>query len=136
MKLSIKFLAIIALFFTSNFMANAQRGDHQRHTPEERAEQQTTRMAEDLSLDTKQIAQVKAINLTYAKKMHEARQNGKGDRKAMKELKTTLRVEKNAELKQVLTLEQYQIHEEKEAKKGKKGKKGKGRKGDRRSEKL
>ena len=86
-------------------------------------------MIEKLNLSEVQAAKVKELNLTYAKKMHEAQQENKGNRNAMKEIRASIDNNKNAELKQVLTTEQFKSYEEMLAKKGKK----KGRKGSRRS---
>lgn len=126
MKLSIKFLAIVALVFTFNFAANAQRGDRQPPSPEKMAERQTTRMVEHLALSETQAAQVQQIHLAYAQKMHEARENNEGNREAMKEIRTAINTEKETELQQVLTAEQFQTYAETKAKRGK-GRKGKGK---------
>lgn len=129
MKSSIKFLAIIALFFTFNFAANAQRGVGQQHDPKQMAERQTTQMVEQLTLDETQTAKVKEINLTYAKKMQEAREDHKDNREAMKEIGAAINLEKSTEMKQVLTEAQFKAYEEMQVKKGR----GKGGKGGRRS---
>jgi len=129
MKLSIKYLAIVALFFTFTFAATAQRGDRQPKDPATMAEKQTTRMVEDLSLDATQTAQVQAINLTYAQKIQEARENNEGDRAAMKEIKAAINTEKSAEMQQVLTEAQFQTYTEMEANRGKGKRKGKGKRG-------
>lgn len=129
MKSSIKFLAIIALFFTFNFAANAQRGVGQQHDPKQMAERQTTQMVEQLTLDETQTAKVKEINLTYAKKMQEAREDNKDNREAMKEIGAAINLEKSTEMKQVLTEAQFKAYEEMQVKKGR----GKGGKGGRRS---
>ena len=57
MKLSIKFLSILALFVSLNLTAYAQKGDRSV-TPEQRAEKMTAKMTEKLELDVKQSAQV------------------------------------------------------------------------------
>lgn len=130
MKLSIKILAIIALLLTFSFAANAQRGDRQAPEPEEMAERQTAGMVEHLSLDENQAVQVAAINLTYANKMKEAHENNEGDREAMKEIRATIDAEKAAELKLLLTEEQFIAFEKMLAEKGNE-RKGKGPRGGR-----
>lgn len=122
-----KFLAMVALFFTFSFAANAQRAG-KSIDPAQSAEKQTAHMVEQLSLDEIQAVKVKEINLTYAKKMKEAREDNKGNRNAMKEIMTAINTEKTAEIKQVLTDEQFQSFEEMVAKKrkGKRGKRGRG----------
>ena len=92
------------------------------------AERETTRLVEKLTLDETQTAKVQEINLTYAKKMQEAREDNKGNREAMKEIRTAIDAEKTAELKQVLTEAQFQTYEEMQSKRGK----GRGGRGSRR----
>ena len=117
MKLLSKFLVITTLLFAFSFAANAQRGNRQPLNPEQMAENQTTQMVEKLSLDAVQTAKVKELNLTYAKKMHEAREDNKGNRDAMKEILASIDTEKKAELKQVLTEVQFKSYEEMQGKK-------------------
>lgn len=124
MKSPINFLVIVALFFAFTFTANAQRGDRQPHDPKQAAEKQTTRMVEKLSLNEIQTAQVKEINLTYAQKLQAAHENNKGNREAMKEISTAINTEKAAELKRVLTAEQFTAFEEMQPKRGKGKRKG------------
>ena len=121
MKLSIKVLAVMALFFTFSFAANAQRGGGRSVDPEQMAEQQTTRMIEQLSLDEAQAAKVQAINLTYAEKIQAVRQDNRGNREAMKETLTAIQADKTAELKGILTAEQIESYEALEAKGRKRG---------------
>jgi len=128
MKSSIKFLAIIALFFTFNFAAHAQRGGGPSLNPEQMAEKETTRLVEELTLDEAQAAKVKEINLAYAKKMQEARDDNKGNRDAMKEIVASIHTEKSAEMKMILSEAQFKTFEEIQAKQAgrKKGRGGKG----------
>ena len=130
MKSPIKFLAIIALFFTVSFAANAQRGG-ESHDPEQMAEKETSRIVEKLSLDESQSAKAKEINLTYAKLMLDARDENKDNREAMKKIEQAINSEKSAEMKLVLTEAQFKTYEEMQAQKGKEkgGKGGKGGKG-------
>ena len=128
MKLSMKILAIVALFFTSNFAANAQRGG-ESHDPEQMAERETSRMTEKLSLDEVQTAKVQELNLMYAKEMQEAREENKGDREHMKEMEAVINSEKSAEMKLILTEAQFKTYEEMQSKSGR----GAGGKGSRRS---
>ena len=131
MKSLSKFLAIATLLFAFSFAANAQRGERggKNADPTKMAERQTTQMVEKLNLDEVQASKVKELNLTYAKKMHEAQEENKGNRDAMKEIRASIDSEKNAKLKQVLTTEQFKSYEDILAKRGKK----KGRKGSRQS---
>ena len=113
MKSLSKFLAIATLFFVFSFSANAQRSERGRMNadPTEMAERQTTQMVEKLNLDEVQTAKVKKINLAYAQKMHEAREDNKGNRNAMKEIETAIKNEKAIEMKTVLTGKQYKTFE-------------------------
>ena len=123
MKSSSKFLAIIALFFTFTFAANAQQGGGKSLDPEKMAENETSRMVEKLNLDNDQIAKAEVLNFTYAKKIVEARENNKENRDAMREIGEAINSEKNAEMKLLLTEAQYKNYEQMQAEKGK-GKRG------------
>ena len=76
--------------------------------PEKRAEQQTAAMTEKLSLSEAQSAKVKEINLKYAQKAKEMRDNASGDREAMRASMVAMRQEQEKELQTVLTEEQWQ----------------------------
>jgi hypothetical protein len=96
-------MAVILLVFAVT--ASAQRGGD----PTQRAEMQTKMMADSLSLSSRQGEKVKEINLKYANKQTEARQaNADGDWEQMRAKMEALRTEQNAELKTVLTNEQYE----------------------------
>ncbi|MCW3788632.1 hypothetical protein [Plebeiibacterium sediminum] len=83
---------------------------------EDMSKMQTERMKKDLKLSDKQTDEVSAINLKYAKKIEAQRNKTDGDRASMRDQMTSLRKEKNAELKKILSEEQYekmlQIEEE------------------------
>ncbi len=96
-----------ALLLMVTATANAQKEGGRGMDPAQRAQQQTTMMTDSLSLSAKQAEKVKAINLKYANKSKEARSNSDGDRDKMKASMETIRTEQNAELKKVLTQEQY-----------------------------
>lgn len=69
-------------------------------TPEEKAQRQSEWMKRDLGLTEKQAAEIEKINLTYAVEAEKMRQEMKEKRKVQVD-------NKNAELKKVLTPEQY-----------------------------
>jgi Spy/CpxP family protein refolding chaperone len=69
-------------------------------TPEEKAQRQSEWMKRDLGLTEKQAAEIEKINLTYAIEAEKMRQEMKEKRKVQVD-------NKNAELKKVLTPEQY-----------------------------
>lgn len=129
MKLSSKIFTTIALILAISFSANAQRGERKAQDPEKRAAKQTAQMIEKLALSEDQATKVQEINLAYAIKMKEARENNKESREAMKEMRKEMDSAKNAELKAVLTQEQFQTLETME--KQRKPRRGKGKSGNR-----
>jgi len=86
-------------------------------TIEERAERNTARVVEKLSLDQSQTEKVKAINIDYTQQMKDALEANKGkDRSAMKSIMDNLDKGKAMEMKSVLTAEQFEIYQEMKAK--------------------
>ena len=67
----------------------------------------------ELNLDEAQKEQFIEINQKYRKKLQELRSSNMGDRMAMMEGIRAVRNERNAELKEVLTTEQYKVYKEK-----------------------
>ncbi|HMQ49006.1 MAG TPA: hypothetical protein PKA00_16080 [Saprospiraceae bacterium] len=103
MKRSIQLLVSTVLFLALALTVNAQRGEG-FPTPEEMAERQTAHMTDQLKLSDEQKEQVKSINLTFSKKAHEIRQEQRQkEQAAMEKIKN----EKLAEMKKVLSDEQY-----------------------------
>ncbi|MBI5916442.1 MAG: DUF4890 domain-containing protein [Bacteroidetes bacterium] len=109
MESRFKMLAFSLLFLAAFTVAKAQPGGGGRGMdPTQRAEQQTVMMSDSLSLSEKQTAKVKDINLKYANKMKEARSaNADGDWEKMRASMDAIRTEQDAELKTVLTQEQF-----------------------------
>lgn len=87
--------------------AQQGRGGQRGGTPEERAERQTEKMVEQLSLSEAQAAKIKEVNLTFGKKMQEARAEADGNREGMRETMQALRGEQVVEYKKYLTAEQF-----------------------------
>ncbi|MCB0641621.1 MAG: hypothetical protein KDC44_08275 [Phaeodactylibacter sp.] len=114
MKSPVNLILVFALFLLAGFKAEAQppKGGG---GPEEMAAKETQVMTTKLSLDDRQASKVEAINLAYAKKMHEAHEANAGNREAMHEVRTAIDKEKAAELKAVLSPEQYKSYEEMKA---------------------
>lgn len=106
MKLSIKFLAIVAVLFSFSLTAFAQRGD-KSITPEQRAEKVTARMTEKLELDASQAARVKDLNLTFATKMKAIKAAHNGDREASRAEAKAVKEDHKLALQEVLTEEQW-----------------------------
>jgi|GEM_PF-930115 Spy/CpxP family protein refolding chaperone len=116
MKNSIKFILTLAVLMTATIFSFAQRGNTKEHDPEKRAERQTAKMVEHLSLDDKQAAEVKAINEEHAMKMKEAHLANKGkDKEALKPVKADLEKSRTAALAKVLSPEQLQTYKTKKA---------------------
>lgn len=79
-------------------------------TPEERAQFQTNLLKEKLSLDSGQTAQLNKINLKYAQK-NEPIIKGNGSKfSKFKEIKD-LQKQKDAELKNIFTADQYKQYQ-------------------------
>ncbi len=101
--------ALPALFLMGGIALYAQPGGGGRAmNPEQRAEQQTAQMTEQLALSEAQAGKVQEINLKYAKQAQEAREQADGDREAMRDKMTTMRQEQDKELQTVMTQEQWQ----------------------------
>lgn len=121
--------ALLFLVFSINMQAQPPGGgERPSMDPVKRAEQQTAMMTEQLTLSEAQAAKVQEINLKYAqqsKAMREA--NTSGDRTAMREQMTALRTAQDAELKTMLTSDQWaaweKIQAEQRANRGEWGKK-------------
>ncbi|MBK8426981.1 MAG: DUF4890 domain-containing protein [Lewinellaceae bacterium] len=105
-------LAISALLFLVVFTSMQAQppggGERPSMDPVKRAEKQTAMMTEQLTLSEAQAAKVQEINLKYAEKSKAMREaNTSGDRTAMREQMTALRTAQDAELKTMLTSDQW-----------------------------
>lgn len=108
-----RLLVVLVATMMAFAISAQQQGKGKGHkTPEERAKKQTECMKTDLQLTDVQAAQVEKINTKYAIESDKLKQEMKEKRKAQS-------TQKNAELKSVLTPEQYtkleQIREKKKA---------------------
>lgn len=100
------------MLFSHALMAQRQLMDK---PAEERAAFQTKRMTTSLKLDSAQALKVAGINLRYAQRMDPLIQ-GIGTRMSKLKAVRTMQKEKEAELKQVLTREQFdQFKEQQQA---------------------
>jgi Spy/CpxP family protein refolding chaperone len=111
------YFLITGLLFATIVMAQPPQGGQQGGpgrpiNPEEMVKRQTEEMVKELGLDAKQTEKVTAINKKYADKMGEIFQNSQGDREGMREKMQTLSVQKNEELKTILTAEQLTKYQE------------------------
>jgi hypothetical protein len=106
----------------------AQKGN--RRSPKDIAKQQTDWMVKELSLDKGQEEKVSAINLDFINSMFSAREKHMGDREAMQVEMKTFRKKKDAELKKVLSEDQFKLYKKKlaEMREQRKGNRGGGMK--------
>jgi Spy/CpxP family protein refolding chaperone len=106
------YLAFAAMIFSFGYSAFAQQGRGPRDIdPKEFAERQTSQMKESLKLTAEQLPKVEALNLQYAHKMKDAREEAGDDRESMRETMMEMIREKDVELKKILTAEQWTILE-------------------------
>jgi periplasmic protein CpxP/Spy len=91
---------ILALFIACAAGSMAQDVQQERRTPEERAQAHTARMTKELGLTTEQAANVDAINRKYAAQTETMRTEQQQKRKTMREAH-------EAEMKAVLSPEQF-----------------------------
>ncbi len=100
--------AAVSLWLVLAPAATAQQlADLKKTTPEERAAVLTEMMKAKLSLSDSQLSQVRDINLKYAKKMQPILEGSERPLREMWEMKE-VNQDKEAELKKVLTPEQFQ----------------------------
>lgn len=107
----ILFFVAISTFAAGSLHAQANTSDLKNATPEQRAQVQTNMMKSKLKLDTGQILKVQAINLKYAQKFEPIIKGSDGRMKKMREA-MSLQKQKDAELKQVFTTEQYKQYQD------------------------
>lgn len=108
-------LTALALAVGMSLMAQDANAGKDKKTPEERAAKRTEQMTKDLGLSSEQVAKVNTINLNFARYSSDVEAAGKG---ADVEGRTkALKAKRDAELKAVLTPEQYTKYEEIRAKK-------------------
>ena len=101
----------LALLLAAAIPATAQyghrHGERERKSPEQRAEMHTSRMQEQLKLDDVQAEKVAEINLRFAEQMEAVRAARKPEQEGMTEKARGLSDSRDAELKAVLSEEQY-----------------------------
>lgn len=106
---SLTVLSLVLMSCGGTQPTSQSSSDTQDMNPEQIAEQQTTQMSEQLNLTSKQQVDVNAINLKYAEKLQIIRQQPRSRSKLMAFKNMT--EEKNAEMKMVLTPQQYADYE-------------------------
>ncbi len=96
---------IIAFALLGSLGAGAQTTA--KRTPEERAKAATERMTKELGLDAQQAAKVEAINAKYAEEFSVERERYEAENQARRQEAKGRRAAHDADLKAVLTEEQY-----------------------------
>lgn len=102
-------LGIIIVLASSKMFAQDAKT---QKTPEERAAFQTEWMQENLELSEAQTAQVGSLNLKYAQKMEQIK-SIEGRISQLKEARV-IHEEKNLELEQILSKEQFKTYTDKQ----------------------
>ena len=118
MKYNIKPLIMIMAFVLLAQTAPAQSKLDKlmtETTPEERAEMKAKNLQEKLSLSEDQYQQVHEINLKYANKMQNIYSADQGKLQRLKSMKA-LSEDKDREMKQVLSSQQYEAYREEKEK--------------------
>jgi Spy/CpxP family protein refolding chaperone len=109
MKVLVKKSIVFALASLFVIAVSAQRPDKKSTiTAEERASRQTEMMTKQLDLTEEQQAKVKEIHLKHSQQMADHKKQATEAKKQNRENMKTQMEAKDAELKQVLTPEQYE----------------------------
>lgn len=96
---------IVAVLASMTLAAQAQEKD--KKTPQERAKARTEHMTKELALSPEQQAKVEAINLKYADQVEAVRSEREAERTAKREAAKAMHDAHDAEMKAVLTADQY-----------------------------
>jgi len=106
------FILVFAIASMGTFAYSQEKFDEfmTETTPEERAQFQTDYMKESLSLKGDQEKKVHDVNVKYAEKMQEVYEAPTSDEQKVKSMKR-INTEKEAELKLLLSADQYATYE-------------------------
>ncbi|MDD2962734.1 MAG: hypothetical protein PHQ65_13665 [Bacteroidales bacterium] len=110
--LKIQILMMVLLLAGQSLCLKAQRPDDDKLTPEERAELLTTRLKIALDLSDEQVAKVKQIQTDHFKKVETDRAEVKAKRDAARDKRDKQIKATEAELKKVLTADQFKKYME------------------------
>jgi len=117
----------------SKTMGPGSRGNRPQMTPEQRLERQTKSLVDGLKLNKDQEAKVLAINKKYMDKQtfdfSKMRDATDEERTKMRESMQKIQVEKDKEIKAVLTASQVKLYDEMQKKREEMRKSGQGRMG-------
>ncbi|HEY6436360.1 MAG TPA: hypothetical protein VIY47_07200 [Ignavibacteriaceae bacterium] len=100
------FISLVVFFF---FSANSYSQEKTIPPAADRATKLTEWMKTNLQLTTEQEAPVQEINLKYANKMDDLRKSSQGRRAKMQTLKSDSKA-KDAELKKILSADQFKTY--------------------------
>lgn len=103
MKKVIGLCLVVLMSSVSVFAQEGKRGDKKGGDPTQRME----KMIKDLDLNEQQAADFRKIEAEYREKMKVEREQAKSDRENMREKMQTMKENRNAEIKKILTEEQY-----------------------------
>lgn len=119
------FLMAILLMGGVVMAQDSRRGDKKDVTPEVRAQRMTDRMVKEYSLNEKQAKELQAANLELVKQMQVNKEQAKAEKRQKREDMKSMRDAREAQLKKILTTDQYTAYQKKQAER-EKGMKGKG----------
>jgi hypothetical protein len=114
MKDLVSFVLRCVLLVSIPAFATAQMDDLKNTTPEERSGMLTKMMQSSLTLDEKTSAAVSDINLKYAKETQTLMDSSSPRLQKLMTFRQNSQA-KDAELKSILTPEQYQLYEQKKS---------------------
>lgn len=116
----IAFLTVFTLSTAVAIFAQADRGERERMTAEERAKKITEKMKTEFKLSDEQTRKIAAVNLDKAKKTDALREENKSHREEMKDKLQAIHEEREQEYKKIFTSEQFAAYtKKKEARKEK-----------------
>lgn len=111
MKTKRNLLLMLSLLMTLFYNCQSKAQEQRKITPEKMADMQTNMQQEALDLDEAEVEQMKSINLNYAKKMQPLIREIRTTKNKEKFTRLrTLNQEKNYEVAQILSREQYEAY--------------------------
>lgn len=108
MKKVIGLFLVVLMSTVSVFAQNNKREG--RMDPEKRIDM----MVKELKLDDKQAAEFRKVQKDFMDEMKKVRDGSENDRDKMREKMKTMRSERDAKVKKILTEEQYKLYQEKQ----------------------
>lgn len=130
--MKIKSLLMLVVGLTFALTACAQQGPRgERPSAEEMAKRQTEMIQKATGIDKATAEKLNAINLKYAKQMQEMREKSGDQREAMRESMVASREAREAEIKALLTEEQYTKYKKHQEEMRNRQKEGQGHRGPR-----